>query len=176
MALNDEEAEIIRQFLKSRSEALFRMLYRSHTPYLYRVALRLCDGNVEAAEDLTQETWERAVAKLHGFKLQSALRSWLIGILVNCSRERSARRNHEELTEAQTELLMSSAQNIEQTLDLRTALSKLPVGYRSVLVLHDFEGYKHHEIGTMLGITEGTSKSQLFNARNVIRKLIGSTT
>lgn len=176
MMVDEDEAEVVRKFLKSKSEALFRVLYRTHTPSLYRFALRLSNGHVASAEDLTQETWERAIARLHSFNAQSTLRSWLTGILLNCSREHSKKLQHDVLSEEHAELLASSAQNIDQNLDLKKALAVLPDGYRTVLILHDFEGYKHHEIGSMLGINEGTSKSQLFNARKVIRNLIGSLT
>ena len=53
---------------------------------------------------------------------------------------------------------------------LDTAISKLPPGYRKVFVLHDVEGYKHHEIGDLLGISAGTSKAQLHRARMMLRK------
>ena len=57
-------------------------------------------------------------------------------------------------------------------IDLEKALSKLPTGYREILLLHDLEGYKHHEIAELLGIKDGTSKSQLFNARRMMRKFL----
>ena len=56
---------------------------------------------------------------------------------------------------------------------IEAALDQLPLGMRHVLVLHDVEGYTHEEIGTMLGVTAGTSKSQLFKARGKMRELLG---
>jgi RNA polymerase sigma-70 factor (ECF subfamily) len=55
-------------------------------------------------------------------------------------------------------------------LDLERAIAALPQGARSVLVLHDIEGYKHNEIGEMLGIAVGTSKAQLHRARRLLRE------
>ena len=55
-------------------------------------------------------------------------------------------------------------------MDLERAIAALPEGYRTVLVLHDIEGYTHEEIGRSLGISPGTSKSQLFGARRSIRQ------
>ena len=57
-------------------------------------------------------------------------------------------------------------------IDLERAIALLPAGYRTVLVLHDVEGYRHEEIGEMLGIAPGTSKSQLFNARRSLRQVL----
>jgi RNA polymerase sigma-70 factor (ECF subfamily) len=61
-----------------------------------------------------------------------------------------------------------------EPLDLERAIAGLPDGYRTVLVLHDVEGYTHEEIGAALGIAPGTSKSQLFWARQAVRAALGS--
>src|SRR5258708_14497471 len=57
-------------------------------------------------------------------------------------------------------------------LDLERAVARLPEGARAVFVLHDVDGYRHEEIGTMLGIAVGTSKAQLFRARRLLRNLL----
>ena len=59
-------------------------------------------------------------------------------------------------------------------LDLERAIEQLPPGYRAALVLHDVEGYDHREIASMLGIAEGTSKSQVHKARVRMRQLLSS--
>ena len=58
-------------------------------------------------------------------------------------------------------------------MDFEAALEKLPDGAREIFVLHDVEGYKHHEIGTLLGISPGTSKAQLHRARMMLRRHLG---
>jgi len=60
--------------------------------------------------------------------------------------------------------------------DLERALARLPDGYRTVLVLHDIEGYRHEDIARALGTSEGTSKSQLHRARRAMRALLGAGT
>jgi RNA polymerase sigma-70 factor (ECF subfamily) len=60
----------------------------------------------------------------------------------------------------------------EIRLDLERAIAALPAGARMVLVLHDIEGYKHAEIGAMLGIAIGTAKAQLHRARRLLREMI----
>jgi len=59
-----------------------------------------------------------------------------------------------------------------QSIDLENAIASLPVGYRQILILHDVEGYTHQEIGELLAINPGTSKSQLFQARKTIRNYL----
>jgi RNA polymerase sigma-70 factor (ECF subfamily) len=60
----------------------------------------------------------------------------------------------------------------ELTMDFETAIGRLPEGARQVFVLHDVEGYKHHEIAKLLGVTDGTSKAQLHRARMILRQYL----
>ena len=73
-------------------ERAFRQLYRAHTPYLFRLALRLTGGSAADAEDTIQEAWRRAVDGLARFEGRSALRSWLRSIVVHCAWELLRRR------------------------------------------------------------------------------------
>jgi DNA-directed RNA polymerase specialized sigma24 family protein len=79
---------LVQQFLRNRAEDAFRALYRTHTPALYGMALRLTGGDAAEAEDLVQECWVRAVRALGSFRAESALRTWLCVLLVNARRER----------------------------------------------------------------------------------------
>jgi RNA polymerase sigma-70 factor (ECF subfamily) len=154
---------------RSRDEAAFRALYRRHTPALYRLALRLGGGDGPWAEELVQRTWIRAVEGLGSFAWRSSLSSWLGGIAINCARElwRDARTRGE--TGLVDEVAAPRALAAEERVDLERAIERLPAGYREVFVLHDVEGYTHEEIGGLLGIEPGTSKSQLSRARQRLR-------
>ena len=153
-------------------EDAFRILYRRHTPYVYQFVLRLVGGNVQEAEDVIQETWMRAARGLEGFRWQSALKSWLTGIALNRVRE-MARKKKRSLVEVDGDWEVTAATaDPGQRVDLDRALELLPQGFRTVLVLHDVEGYTHKEIGSRLGITDGTSKSQLHGARRAMRRLL----
>ena len=153
-------------------EDAFRTLYRRHTPALYQFVLRLVGGNAQEAEDILQETWMRAARGLEGFRWKSALRSWLTGIALNRVRE-MARKKKRSLVEVEVEWEIPAAlEDPGQRLDLDRALELLPPGFRTVLVLHDVEGFTHQEIGSRLGITDGTSKSQLHGARKAMRRLL----
>jgi RNA polymerase sigma-70 factor, ECF subfamily len=162
------DREIADQFLRSKSERTFRVLYQSQTARLYATALRLTAGDKFVAEDMIQEMWCIAIKKLPAFEWRASLKTWLTSILINLSKEhyRDEVKKHTESN--------GHAQSIESSLeikmDLENALSSLPLGYRTVLILHDVEGYTHEEIAQLLGIVEGTSKSQLFNARKLLRE------
>lgn len=164
-----DDKKLVEEFLRSRNEASFRQLYRAHCGLLYRLAMNLCRYNEFRAGDLMQETWLRAVQQLPRFEWQCRLSTWLCGILINCNKELT-RKESRSFTDELTDI--HPVTEIKSSVDINKALQKLPDGYREVILLHDLEGYKHHEIGGILGISAGTSKSQLYHARKAIRELL----
>ena len=164
-----EDRALADAVVRTRDEAAFRTLYRRHTPAVYRLALRLGAGDGPWAEELVQRTWIRAVEGLGSFAWRSSLSSWLGGIAINCARElgREARTRNE--TGLVDEIAAPRPVAAEERVDLERAIERLPDGYREVFVLHDVEGYTHEEIGGLLGIEPGTSKSQLSRARQRLR-------
>jgi len=166
------DRELARLVVGEGDEEAFRALYRRHTPTVYRFVLRLVGGDVAEAEDIMQETWLRAARALDRFRWESALSSWISGIALNRVRE-LARKKKRSLVEVEGEWEMPvAAQDAGTRIDLERALELLPPGFRTVLVLHDVEGFTHREIGDRLGITDGTSKSQLHGARKAMRRLL----
>lgn len=164
-----EDQLLVSGFRLSKSELLFRHLYRKHTLHAYRIALRLTNKDIIATEDILQESWIRAIDKLEQFKWKSSFRTWFIGIVINCTREYLRKtKPHLSIDVAEEIGVVEPLINI----DLNQALAMLPHGYREILLLHDVEGYKHEEIGLMLGISEGTSKSQLFHARAAMKRML----
>lgn len=159
--------------VRSGDERAFRGLYRRYTPLLYPFVLRVLGGNVADAEDVLQETWVRAVRQLGGFRWESSLRTWLTSIALNLSRETLRRRGRERTEElSETLALPTRVSRDGERVDLERAIARLPEGYRTVLVLHDIEGFTHEEISEQLAIAVGTSKSQLFDARRAMRALL----
>ncbi len=150
-------------------EDAFRALYRAHTPALYALALRLTGSDQHEAEDLVQETWVRATRRMSAFRGESALRTWLCGVLVNVRRERI--RSAWRMVDA-PDVEPAVAPRDDVAFDLERAIAALPVGARDIFVLYDVYGYAHREIAAMLGVVEGTSKSQLARARALLRKAL----
>lgn len=172
---------LLARFTARRDEASFRELYRCHTPYLYGLAMRLA-GDPAAAEELTQEAWVRALERHDRYTGGSAYRTWLAGILVNCFRE--ARRHEARAPDslerdppAPTGVVTpfpATARRPVAAVDVERALLRLPPGYREVVLLHDLYGLTHAEIGDLLNIRPGTSKSQLMRGRARLRDLLSA--
>ena len=167
-----EDRRLAAAVTESGDEAAFRALYRRHTPALYRLALRLGGGDESWAEELVQRAWIRAVEGLGGFAWRSAFRTWLSGIALNCAREQWRALRSSPEVEWKADSAPAPAGDPALRVDLERAIARLPHGYRQVFVLHDVEGFTHEEIGGMLGIEPGTSKSQLFQARRHLRGLL----
>ena len=168
-----DENELIRAAREGDAGAM-RELYRRHAPRVYAVIRRLAADD-SLAEDWAQEAWVRVFRALPTFRGDSQFSTWLHRIAVNSAlhgrRTRERRAGREEPLPA----LVADGAPVQNTLlriRLEKALERLPERMRQVLVLHDVEGYTHEDIGERLGITAGTSKSQLFKARAHMRKLL----
>jgi RNA polymerase sigma factor (sigma-70 family) len=165
-----DDRTLVDRFLKKRSEREFQKLYLANTPRLYMTALRLTGHDQREAEELIQEMWCIAIRKLETFQWKSELKTWLTGILINLFRSRRRKMEKEELLAEDAHMdTEEELHDIPTVIDLENAISQLPPGYRQIVILHDIEGYKHREIASILDITEGTSKSQLFHARKALR-------
>jgi RNA polymerase sigma factor (sigma-70 family) len=153
----------------------FERVYRAHVGRVYNLARRM--AGPEAAEELAQDVFVRVWQKLHTFRGESSFATWLHRLAVNVIVERfralgAARERFLADSEDTLERIPSGALSparYDSRLDLDTALQRLPPGARTVFVLHDVEGYRHEEIGEMLGVSVGTSKSQLHRARMTLR-------
>ena len=165
------DRELCHRIVTERDADSFGVLYRRHTARLYATAVRLAESSADA-EDVVHDTWLRAVGSLVRFGWQSSLRTWLTGILLNRLRELRRAANLEVPID-EAIVAIGEGGVIAETadpIDLERAVLALPPGFRDVLVLHDVEGFTHAEIGLMLGIQPGTSKSQLARARRALRR------
>jgi RNA polymerase sigma-70 factor (ECF subfamily) len=173
-----ETAEwLFRRFAIRRSESDFRALYDRLTPGMLGLALRLCGGDRDSAEDVVQEAWTRVVARVDRFDEAGSVSPWLNGFVVRCWSE--ARRRSLREVPADDAILDAAASAGDagvwsEAPVLLQAVNALPDGFRAVLVLHDIEGYTHAEIAERLGIDEGTSKSQLSRARRRLREALSA--
>ena len=171
MAADERSDRDLADALRHRAdERAFRSLYRRHTPQLFPFVRRLVAGTRTDAEDVVQETWLRAVQGLDRFHWESAFSTWLAGIGLNVSRD-WLRKQGRSLESAWDDAIDAPGPMIAhgERIDLERAIAALPDGARTVLVLHDIEGWPHDIIAEHLGITTGTSKSQLHRARRALR-------
>lgn len=170
-----DESDVVAR-AKSGDAAAFEAVYRAHVGRVYALCLRMTGDKTEA-EDLTQEAFVRAWRKLGSFRGESALSTWLHRLTVNLvlTNRRSASRRASRMTAADDLTRYEKPERRPQTgprMDLEEAIAGLPDGARTVFVLHDVEGYQHHEIAEMLGLATGTTKAQLHRARRLLREAL----
>lgn len=151
----------------------FERLYRGHVTKIYSLAVRMVDE--DQAEDLTQEIFIRAWTKLDTFRGQAQFGTWLHRLAVNHILSRRAALRKREARFAGGDGLLSRLVAPQKrasgaALDIETALRRLPGRAREVFVLYDVEGYSHDEVAETLGVSVGTSKSQLHRARMLMRE------
>jgi RNA polymerase sigma-70 factor (ECF subfamily) len=160
--------------------AAFETLYERHHRRVYSLCLRMV-ANPTEAEDLAQEVFVQLFRKLGSFRGESAFTTWLHRLTVNHVlmhfRKKGVKleKTTEEGEIGEIQDLIQGAAERPRYVDriaLDKAISELPPGYRTVFVLHDVEGFEHEEIGRILGVSVGTSKSQLHKARMRLRELL----
>ena len=152
----------------------FSELVRRHQRRAYAVARAIVITH-EDAEDAVQDAFLHAYRALHRFLPDQAFGAWLHRIVSNASLDITRRRkvrDADDLPETMASPFRDPAESDELRGRLRDALAQLPVRQRSVIVLHDVEGFKHSEIGQLLGIPEGTARSDLHYARSALRRLL----
>jgi len=160
-------------------QSAFEKLYRQHLQRIHALCWRMCGGVESVAEEMTQEAFIRAWQKLATFKMQSRFGTWLHRLTVNVvlSDKRSRLRimqREQSLEVVKVEpVAADDASSTSETRDIESAIAKLPERARSVLVLHDIEGYRHSDIAEMTGMAVGSSKAQLHRARKLIRARLG---
>jgi len=150
------------------SDQEFATIYEANKARVYSTALRMLSNSADA-EDVVQEVFIKAYNKLHTFEGRSQLSTWLYRITVNRCLDllRKRKRTQTEPLEEATGAVARQS-NLKQLIE--SFIPSLPTGYRTVFVLHDIQGLKHHEIAKLLHVTEGACKSQLHKARLMMRK------
>lgn len=152
----------------------FEHLYRTHVPRVHSLVRRMAGGR--DTDELTQDVFVRVWQKLATFRGDSAFGTWLhrlaVNVVIERFRQEATRRQRMHDGEQIFDTLAAPARSAHAAMDFEAALESLPDGARQVFVLHDVEGYKHHEIGTLLDISSGTSKAQLHRARMMLRRYL----
>jgi RNA polymerase sigma-70 factor (ECF subfamily) len=178
------EEEIIRQAQEGNAAA-FEQLYRRYSPRVYFLGLRMLKNDSEA-EDLTQEAFLLLFRKIHTFRGEARFSTWLHRLAFNLVLMRFRKTRHPETSlDATLEFDEEDSVSLNEfggpdlrlsgvidRVNLSKAIEKLPDGYKEMFILHDVEGYEHHEIAEILGCSIGNCKSQLYKARRRLRELL----
>lgn len=149
------------------------ILYKKFSSKMYGVCLRY-SGNVDDANDLLQDGFIKIFKNLNKFRGDGSFEGWIRRIFVNTSIEHFRKKiKLYNVTEVQENTVEDTDLTILDTLaekDIIALVNELSPGYKTVFNMHVVEGYSHKEIADILGITEGTSKSQLARAKGVLKK------
>jgi RNA polymerase sigma-70 factor, ECF subfamily len=177
------DAEIVRLAQEGDEDAC-AALYAAHRTKIYSICLRMTSNTAEA-EDLTQTAFLQVFRKLGSFRGDSALSTWLYRVAVNtvlmhfrkkglCQVSLDEPVNQESggLKREQGKIDDRLSTSIDRIV-LTRAMKELPAGYRTIFLLHEVEGYEHHEIARLLRCSVGNSKSQLHKAKARMRELLG---
>lgn len=165
--------------LASGNEEAFSKFYTEYHQRIFSVCYRILRYR-EDAEETVQDVFMQILRTVHSFKGSSRLATWIHRVAVNHCLMRLRLSNHKfwrdkiDRTEEHEAILnsRSTTPSFDLNIDLRLAMKHLPRGYKNVLLLHDIEGLDHMQIARILGVAEGTSKSQLHQAHLKMRKLI----
>jgi len=173
----DDEAALV-EAVRRNAPGSREALYHRYKRRVFALCTRIA-GPADA-EEVAQEAFIRIFRGVPRFRGDSALGTWIYRLTVNAAlSHRSRRPPPAESFEARaTELPLVAAPHDSDSA-LRTRLERgleaLPVGYRTVIVLHDIEGLEHEEIASVLGCHVGTSKSQLHKARARLREILAAS-
>lgn len=150
-------------------------LYRRFSPRMYAVCLRYA-GSSEEAEDILQEGFIKIFKKLSSFRGEGSFEGWIRRVFVNTAIEHFRRKRYlQPVTEKEENTIEGKYISVLDTLaekDILDLVRQLSPGYRTVFNMYVVEGYTHKEIGDILGISEGTSKSQLSRAKVILQDMV----
>src|ERR1700683_4364073 len=180
---NDSERSLV-QRAQSADEQAFATLFQSHKKRVYSVCL-LMTKDIAEAEDLTQEAFLQVFRSVSSFRGDSAFSTWLYRVAVNTVLMKLRRRKSppivslDEPVSPESPSLRRDVGRVDPRLNgtidritLRRARQEPPGGCREIFVLHEGQGYQHHEIAEMLDCSVGNSKSQLHKAKMKMRDLL----
>ena len=150
-------------------------LYQRFAPKMYGVCLRYA-GNTEEAEDILQEGFIKVFRKIGSFRGEGSFEGWVRRIFVNTAIEHFRRKTYlQPITEKEENTVEAQYLTVLDSLaerDIISLVQQLSPGYRTIFNMYVVEGYTHKQIADMLGISEGTSKSQLSRAKLILQDLV----
>ncbi len=160
--------EVIETERQTGKDLTFEQLYETYRGRVFSTAYRMLSNRADA-EDCTQDVFVKVFKKLKSFRGESAVSTWIYRIAVNACLDFRRRRRLRQAVSLDDGMEVGSTPLSVSRL-IESCLPRMAEGYRQVFVLHDIQGLKHEEIGKILGITDGASKSQLHRARAFLRR------
>lgn len=171
------EAEIVRRCLHNDTLAQ-NELYRRYAGKMMAVCMRYA-RNRDTAADIVQDGFVKIFINLQSFKGEGSFEGWMKRIMINTALKQYKKdlkfKNDVDIEEAYTVSFQHDIVGQLSAKELMNHIQQLPDGYRTIFNLYVIEGYQHNEIGEMLNISEGTSKSQLSRARNYLIEQLKKT-
>jgi RNA polymerase sigma factor (sigma-70 family) len=150
-------------------------LYQRFAPKMYGVCLRYA-GNAEEAEDILQEGFIKVFRKISSFRGEGSFEGWIRRIFVNTAIEHFRKKTYlQPITEYEENTVEGKYVSVLDSMaekDIVALVQQLSPGYRTVFNMYVVEGYTHRQIAEVLGISEGTSKSQLSRAKMILQDLV----
>lgn len=150
-------------------------LYNRFAPKMYGVCLRYA-GNAEEAEDILQESFIKVFRKITSYRGDGSFEGWVRRIFVNTAIEYYRKKTYlQPITEQEEATVEGKYLSVLDSLaekDIIKLVQQLSPGYRTVFNMYVIEGYTHKQIADLLGISEGTSKSQLSRAKQILQEMI----
>lgn len=150
------------------------MLFELHAPKMLSVC-RYYIKDIQNAESVMLNGFFKAFTNLKSFKNEGSFEGWLRRIMVREAISFLRQEKQIEFSIEEEVVTQETYNNVDSNIavaQIQQIIDELPEGYKMVFVMYAIEGYKHSEISQILGISEGTSKSQLFKARQMLQKQI----
>jgi len=179
----NSDNQLIRGCLEGKRKA-YSQLFQNYAPVMMGVCMRYCKNRIDA-EDVMQDGFIKVFSQIHKFRHEGSFEGWIKRIMINAAIDNYQSNLkyafHEDVSE--TTPSPDLVENPDEDDDLPDEMNiphkklmemiqELPDGYRVVFNLFAIENYNHKEIATLLGISENTSKTQLFKARKALRNKI----
>lgn len=174
--LHNNNIELIKKAAKNNREAQ-HVLYEVHAPKMLSIC-RYYVKDIQKAEEVMLNGFFKAFVNLKNFKNEGSFEGWLRKIMVREAISFLRQEKKVEFSVEDIEVNQAQVNNIETAIEvneIQQHIDTLPEGYKMVFVMYAIEGYKHHEIASLLNINEGTSKSQLFKARQLLQHKINKS-
>ena len=166
------QEEVIAGCLKKQKE-FEDQLYKKFAPTMFAICYRYA-GNKDDAKDIFQDGFIKVYSQLKNFKTQGSLEGWIKRIFINTALDFCKSKKYFQIELAEKDFKEEENNDLNENLDipkekLFEMISNLPHGYRLVFNLYALENYAHKEIAEVLNIDIGTSKSQLYKARKILK-------